>query len=854
MRYPRSREQRFLTALAATLGFRIERIARAGGLRRYREREQLIINLIENARESDSPPDESTLCVHKHSSGMRIEVAGRRTGLTERALRDALVPFFSTQSSGSGLGPRADAVPPDHRGARRATHPRQSPRWRSRRDRASAIIAASPPRRARWRIGELRMPSAVTSLRQNILATLLQTKPAQLPWRVLLRNTAAVVLPLAWGIASAQLLAGIAIAVGAVVTMYSDQPGPYRQRLSRLLAVSAAGGLATFLGLTLNHHLPALLIASLAIGFAGALLVTFGDAIARVGMTAMILLVIATDLPAPNLLAALQLTAEVTAGGLLLALFSIAAWPLQRYGPEREALAAVYRGLAAMARGGVRDSGTALELTDDMTELQHTLLGPHRARGAVMDHFGVMLELAERARLELTALEASDPGAIIAPLVQNESAAVFDAIAAAIRTGADPGRSMPEALERLQSAERRASEHETALPEAPWRHFQALSGQLAAAVRNAERAGSQGVRRTAEEDLQLPRALRPQSPLAILAANLTPRSAAFRHAVRSAVCFTFALWLGRVLPVEHGYWMPMTVAIVLRADYAATFSYGLLRVVGTVLGLLLTTALVHVLPANDWVHLAVLAVLCAGFRYFGNVHYGIAVASLTGMVVLLLAFVGEAPEPTVLARLIDTIVGSAVALAAYGLWPTWEKGRTRETLARMLRAYADYLSALASGGAEERRDGRQAARVARVNAEASVKRLLAEPATPAALAELAQSLLTNGNRLARTVMTLEALLGHEERSRVRTQLEPFIRESAAALAETAEALSAHREPNALPPIRAAQRQLARELGAAVAEARAGEISAACDRLVDNINTLAHIVARAPTQPMVAQPA
>ena len=690
------------------------------------------------------------------------------------------------------------------------------------------------------------------SLRARVLSVLLTTQPAQVPWRVLLRNTAAVVVPLAWGIGSGQLLAGIAVSVGALTTMYSDEPGPYRQRLERLLAVSAAGAIATFLGLTLNHHLPALLIAALAVGFAGALLVTFGDAIARVGMNAMVLLVVATDLPAPTLGAALQLTAEVAAGGLLLTLVSIAAWPLQRYGPERAALAAVYRGLAAMARGGTRDSAAALELTGGMTGLQHTLLGPHRARGAVMDYFGVMLELAERARLEFTALESAEPGPQIAPLVQRESAQVLDAIAAAVTAGSDPQRSMHDALELLQSAERSAGEHEAALPEGPWRHFQALSGQLSAAVRNAERAATQGLRHPSDEDLQLPRALRPQSPLAILAANLTPASAAFRHAVRSAVCFSFALWLGRVLPVEHGYWLPMTVAIVLRADYAGTLSYGLLRVVGTVLGLLLTTALVHVLPANAWMHLAVLAVLCAGFRYFGTVHYGVAVACLTGLVVLLLAFAGEAPEPTVIARLIDTVIGSAVALAAYALWPTWEKGRTRETLAQMLLAYAAYLTALVGGGAEERRDGRQGARVARVNAEASVKRLLAEPATPPALAELAQSLLANGNRLARTIMTLEALLGHQAPPPLRAALGPFIRESAAALEEAAAALNTHREPHALPPIRAAQRQLARELAAG--GGLAGELIGACDRLVDNINTLAHIVTRAPAHPPAIQPA
>lgn len=693
------------------------------------------------------------------------------------------------------------------------------------------------------------MPAAGNTLRQNVLTTLLQTKPAQLPWLVLLRNTAAVVLPLAWGIGNGRVLAGIAAAVGAVVTMYSDQPGPYRQRLSRLLAVSAAGGVATFVGLTLNHHLPALLLAALAISFAGALLVVFGDAIARVGMVAMMLLVIATALPAPTLAAALQLTAEVTAGGVLLTMLSIAAWPLQRHGPEREALAAVYRGLAAMARARAHDNGTALELTDGMINLQHTLLGPHRSRGPVMDYFGVMLELAERIRLELTALTAEDPGGV-GPLVREESAAVLDTVAATTLLGGDPGGAMTAALAALQGAERRATDREPALPEAAWRHFQALSGQLAAAVRNAGRAGPQGARRAALEELQLPRALRPQSPLAILAASLTPRSAAFRHAVRSAVCFTFALWLGRMLPVEHGYWLPMTVAIVLRADYAATLNYGVLRMAGTVLGLLLTTALIHVLPPDAWVRLAVLALLCAGFRYFGNVHYAVAVACLTGMVVLLLAFAGEAPEPTVIARLIDTVLGSVVALTAYGLWPTWEKGRAREMLALSLQAYAAYLASMAESDAPARHEARQGARVARINAEASVKRLLAEPATPAPLAELAQSLLTNGNRLARAIMTLEALIPARGGLPGGAPLKAFTLECAATLREVAEALLAHRAPLGLPPIRALQRQLARTLVIERTEGLSGEVLSICDRLVDNINTLAHIVGRAaPSSPI-----
>ncbi len=692
------------------------------------------------------------------------------------------------------------------------------------------------------------------SMRAKLFSTLLATRPAQLPWMVLVRNTAAVVLPLVWGIGSGSVLAGIAVSIGALVTMYSDEPGPYRERLTRLLAVSAAGGLATFLGLTLNHHLPALLLASLAIGFFGALLVAFGDAIARVGMTSMILLVIATDLPAPTLTAALHLTADVTAGGLLLTLFSIAAWPLQRYGPERAALSSVYRGLAAMARGGAHDDGSALELTGGMTDLQHTLLGPHRARGPVMEYFGVMLELAERIRLELMALGAQALDAQIGPLVQREAAALLDAIAGAIVAGGDPARAMSGAVQALQSAERRAAGQEASVPSAPWRHLQALSGQLAAAARNAARAGIQGAKRAVAEDRQLPSALRPQSSLAVFTASLTPRSAAFRHAIRTAVCFSLALWLGRILPIKHGYWLPMTVAIVLRADYAGTLSYGLLRMAGTVLGLVLTTALVLVLPANAWIHLAVLAALCAGYRYLGNVHYAAAVACLTGLVVLLLAFVGERPEPTVIARLVDTVLGSVVALAAYGLWPTWEKGRAREMVAQSLQAYAAYLASIATGDAPERHAARQGARVARINAEASVKRLLAEPATPPALAELAQSLLTNGNRLARAIMTLEALIPQHGGLAGGAATKSLLLDGSAALREVADALSAHRAPGQLPPIRALQRQLARTLEAVPASGAAGELVGTCDRVVDSIDTVAHIVSRATSPALITQPA
>jgi uncharacterized membrane protein YccC len=681
------------------------------------------------------------------------------------------------------------------------------------------------------------------SLRARTLAVLLQTKRAEVPWRVVLRNTAAAIVPLAAGIVSGHLGAGLAIAVGAIVTMYSDQPGPYRQRLARLLAVSASGGLAAFIGMVLGAHLAPLLAATVLIGFAGALLVVFGDAAGRVGLAAMILLVITAAEPAASVWTAVQSAALIACGGILLTLFSIAAWPLQLYRPERDALAAVYASLAALARQGTVDSGAPVALTEGMTALQHTLLGPHRARGAVMDSFGVLLELAERIRLELTALGGVDSDATITGHVRGVAAAVLDDIARAIAGGTEVGVRTAPSLQGLQAAQATVTVAGPQLAQA--RHFHALCGQLAAAARNAARASMAGALRAQREAQQLPRAVRPESRLSILAASLTPRSAAFRHAVRTAVCLALALWIGRLLALSHGYWVPMTVAIVLRADYGATFSYGLLRVVGTILGLLLTTALLHFLPPGVWIRLAVMAVLCVGFRYFGTVHYGAAVTALTGMVVLLLALAGEPATPTMLSRLIATVVGSAMALAAYGIWPTREQEQIRPALVRLLRAYAAYVASLGViHGAHELREARNAARVARANAEAALARLLAQPVTSDSPAELAQSLLSNGNRLARTTMTLDAARNTPAPGPWEA-LQPLLLQGAGKLEEIATAVAGNAAPACISPqLRATQRDLAQKLSAAGDGGIDAELATLSDRLVDNINTLAHIVARA----------
>lgn len=66
--------------------------------------EQVMINLLKNAAESGSKPEEVTVKVRDAGDEFVIEVADRGSGLTPEVLRDALLPFFSTKATGTGLG------------------------------------------------------------------------------------------------------------------------------------------------------------------------------------------------------------------------------------------------------------------------------------------------------------------------------------------------------------------------------------------------------------------------------------------------------------------------------------------------------------------------------------------------------------------------------------------------------------------------------------------------------------------------------------------------------------------------------------------------------------------------------
>ena len=66
--------------------------------------EQVLINLLKNAHESGSPPDDIVVAAESHPGKTVFTVTDRGGGISEDVLQHALLPFYSTKATGTGLG------------------------------------------------------------------------------------------------------------------------------------------------------------------------------------------------------------------------------------------------------------------------------------------------------------------------------------------------------------------------------------------------------------------------------------------------------------------------------------------------------------------------------------------------------------------------------------------------------------------------------------------------------------------------------------------------------------------------------------------------------------------------------
>ncbi len=97
--------QAFLAGLSRHYAFRVvEPLPAQPGWFDRTQVEQVLINLLKNAHEAGGDAQAIELGVRPGAQEWRIEVADRGSGMSEIVLASALLPFYSTKRSGSGLG------------------------------------------------------------------------------------------------------------------------------------------------------------------------------------------------------------------------------------------------------------------------------------------------------------------------------------------------------------------------------------------------------------------------------------------------------------------------------------------------------------------------------------------------------------------------------------------------------------------------------------------------------------------------------------------------------------------------------------------------------------------------------
>jgi two-component system, NtrC family, nitrogen regulation sensor histidine kinase NtrY len=95
----------FLELLAAAVPFQIDGLVpREPAEFDPAQLQQVLINLLKNAHESGSAPDQVRISIEAGTNVWQLNVLDRGSGMSEEVLRNALLPFYSTKPAGTGLG------------------------------------------------------------------------------------------------------------------------------------------------------------------------------------------------------------------------------------------------------------------------------------------------------------------------------------------------------------------------------------------------------------------------------------------------------------------------------------------------------------------------------------------------------------------------------------------------------------------------------------------------------------------------------------------------------------------------------------------------------------------------------
>lgn len=520
------------------------------------------------------------------------------------------------------------------------------------------------------------------------LRALARPQPSRWPWRRALRAAVCIAAPLAVGFGTGNPAAGLWVSMGALTTAAGEGAGAYRSRFRQMAIaapIAACGfGAATLAGLPL----PAIVAAMAALAFLAGVVDSYGAPFAIGTMQALLLAAIAIGLPevAPAWRSALLYLAGVALSAGALAIDAA----LDTRRPERRMLADLVAALAHLAE--TRAANVAVEETPDVETARRSVTDRSRALYAAMIEArrgGRTHEtVADAARLDAadalfdSLLATGDPAALLS------AAAWLKALAAALRRRLPPPA--PPATSAL--ADR-------------------LGGFAASLDGRAAPAADVDVRPAPRWRLR----------------RLTVGPAVLGNAAALALCTGIAYATHAFIVASHWFWVPLTVAIVMKPDFGSIFVRAVLRAAGTTVGVVIGAVLLAVVPKGAALVLAIGA-LAAVLPWAKGVSYAAQAVVLTPLVLVLLDLMVPGTVDYGWQRLTDTALGGAIVLVfGYFLWPRRHGARIESDFAAALDATATYLTAVAAPSGGSATAAGRAAYARLFDLRAVLGRAMAEP-------------------------------------------------------------------------------------------------------------------------------
>ncbi|TQN43638.1 putative membrane protein YccC [Blastococcus colisei] len=539
------------------------------------------------------------------------------------------------------------------------------------------------------------------------LEELVRTTPPPVPWRDVVRFAVSVPAPLAVAVAveggvaaGPTLAAGVFATMGSLAGSLAPQSGPLRDRLRRTAAAIGFGAVGLLVGQYAigGGWEPVVVIAAIS---AVAALISSVNAALSLGS---LQLLVYTALSS-GLITQLSLPAEV---GFF---FCGAAWATsttlvqartEALDPDRESVAAVFRSIADLldASGTERSDEIRRGLTASLNAAYDRVI---RSRSHSAGRIRELSELAGVLNAAAPLVEGAVAAARTGVPADPQDVTAVRALAAALEGNAELTVERPPPLEDAPPG-RRAVRHGIRLV---WN----VVGDP------EERAGAAAERAV----VPLRTRLRELSDRTLA----SPESRGF--AVRLALCMTVAEVARQYLPIERPYWVLLTVAIVLKPDFGSVFTRAIQRGAGTLLGVLIGSALLAVLPRNAWV-LVAMAGFAALLPWARNANFGLFSVFQTPVIILLLELALPGGPGLVGARLTDTLIGCAIVLVfGYLLWPQTWRAPLDEALRAAALALDAFVEAAFTGSPADRRRARRRNYRALTELQTQLQRRLAEP-------------------------------------------------------------------------------------------------------------------------------